>query len=148
VQRIVEDFRPLAASRNARVKTHVEPTPPVLLRPEALNRLLLNLLDNALKYGPAGQTVTVAVGHRQGEVQLSVSDEGPGVPPSERERIWLEFQRGSSAAAAAGSGIGLSVVRDVASRHGGRAWVESANGAGSGARFVIALPVPAPSRNS
>lgn len=142
VRRIVDEFRPLAASRNATVDARIESTPVVPLRPDALDRLLLNMLDNALKYGPSGQTVTVTVEERQGEVHLSVADEGPGVPSSEREKIWLEFQRGSSARAAAGSGIGLSVVRDIARRHGGRAWVESNNGRdGVGARFVVALPV-------
>lgn len=144
--RIVEEFRPLAASRNVNIVAQVQvtPLPPVLLRPDALRRLLLNLLDNAVKYGPEGQTVQVSVTPREGEVWLSVTDQGPGVTQSERESVWRPFQRGSAAAVAAGSGIGLSVVRDVATLHGGRAWVESAASvSGTGARFIVALPVAA-----
>jgi signal transduction histidine kinase len=140
-QRILDEFRSLAASRQTQVEAELEPTPPVPLRPDALQRMFLNLLDNAVKYGPAGQTVTVSVRAVDGEVRLAVTDEGPGVPANERESVWRPFERGSAAAIAAGSGIGLSIVRDVASQHGGRVWVESAPG--GGACFVIALPVAA-----
>ena len=138
---IVEEFRPLAASRNARVESDVEPTPQVLLHPDALRRILLNLLDNAVKFGPAGQTVRVSVTARDGTVEVAVVDQGPGVKPSERESIWQPFQRGSAAAVAAGSGIGLSVVKDVAEQAGARVWVESAPGGGGGARFVLSIPI-------
>ena len=138
-RRIVEEFRPLAASKHAQVEAHLEATPRVPLRPDALRRMLLNLLDNAVKYGPTGQTVQVSVNALEGEVRVSVMDEGPGVAAAERESVWRPFQRGSAAAIAAGSGIGLTIVRDVAAQHGGRAWVEAA--AGGGARFIIALPV-------
>ena len=139
-QRIVEEFRPLAASRNVTFDASLSPTPPVMLRPDALRRVLLNLLDNAVKYGPPGQTVSVDVRSQNGEVRIAVTDQGPGVPASEREKVWQPFQRGSAAAIAAGSGIGLSVVRDVARSHGGRVWVETAP-SGSGARFVVSMPV-------
>jgi signal transduction histidine kinase len=145
-RRIVEEFQPLAASRQARVEAILEPTPPVPLRPDALQRIFLNLLDNAVKYGPAGQTVTVSVRAVEGEVRLVVSDQGPGVRASERESVWRPFQRGSAATIAAGSGIGLSIVRDVASQHGGRVWVEQA--AGGGACFVVALPIAAAQRSA
>jgi signal transduction histidine kinase len=138
-QRIVEEFRPLAASRSAKVESHVAPVPRVPLREDALRRVLLNLLDNAVKYGPVGQTIDVSVAPHDGEVRVAVSDQGPGVPSSEREKVWLAFERGIAAGIAPGSGIGLSVVRDVVEAHGGRAWVESVPG--GGARFVVALRV-------
>jgi signal transduction histidine kinase len=71
-------------------------------------------------------------------VRIEISDEGPGVPPTDRERIWRAYQRGADPGAVAGSGIGLSVVRDVVAQHGGRAWVEDAPD--RGARFVVVLP--------
>jgi signal transduction histidine kinase len=141
-QRIVDEFQPLAASKQVHVQARLEPTPAIPLRPDALQRLLLNLLDNAVKYGPTGQTVRVSVTNVDGEVRLAVSDEGPGVAATERESVWRPFQRGSAAAIAAGSGIGLTIVRDVVTQHGGRTWMEAA--AGGGACFVIALPVTAP----
>jgi signal transduction histidine kinase len=145
VRQVVEEFAPLALPRRVRVVADVprgEPMPPLALAPDALRHVLLNLLDNAVKYGPAGQTVRVQVAPVGHEVHIAVSDEGPGVPPDEREQVWAPFRRGRGHASVAGSGIGLSIVRDVATRHGGRAWVEGAagNGDGAGARFVVALP--------
>jgi len=109
--------------------------------------MLLNLLDNAVKYGPSGQTVTLGLTVADGRARVSVDDEGPGVPAAERERIWdrfwrLERDRGS---AVAGTGIGLSVVRELVALHGGRTWVEDApasqRGDRAGSRFVIELPL-------
>jgi signal transduction histidine kinase len=74
-------------------------------------------------------------------VELSVDDEGPGVDESEHERIWRPFARGGAAAHNGGSGIGLTIVRDVAESHGGSARVERAPS--GGARFVVSLPVSA-----
>jgi signal transduction histidine kinase len=155
VRQVVEEFGPLAQSRRVQVVADVMDTagthgPRLALAPDALRQVLLNLLDNAVKYGPAGQTVHVEVAPVGDEVHIAVSDEGPGVPPAEREQVWAPFRRGSGHKSVAGSGIGLSIVRDVARRHGGRAWVEDAtdgsNGNGHGprgARFVVALPAGA-----
>ena len=149
--RIVEEFAPLAEAARA----HVVLERPdgelrVSLRPAALRHVLLNLLDNAVKYGPKGQVVRVritrtlsALGSRcsaAGELAvLEVIDEGPGVPAAEREAIWRPYQRGAAARHSAGSGIGLSVVADVVAEHGGRCWVESGPD-GTGAVFRIELP--------
>jgi signal transduction histidine kinase len=138
-RQIVEEFRPIAASRNVVIETHIEPTPLIDMQPDGVRRILLNYLDNAVKYGPPGQTVRVDVSKRSGEIVIAVADQGPGVRATERERIWEPFTRGSAGAHAAGSGIGLSVVRQIASEHGGRAWVESVNGSGSGARFMVSM---------
>lgn len=137
-RRIVEEFRPLAASRQATIETAIDAVPPVSLRRDALRHILLNLLDNAAKYGPTGQTVRVEVRGNGAEVYLAVSDQGGGVPAAEREAVWRAFARGASSADQGGSGIGLTIVREVATQHGGRAWVEDAPG--GGARFVVALP--------
>lgn len=138
VTRIVVEFRPLAAVRHAEIVLDAQDTPPVQLRPDALQRLVTNLLDNAVKYGPVGQTIRVNVENIPGNIRISVSDQGAGVKESERDVIWRPFSRGAAATAAAGSGIGLTIVRDVVTQHGGRVWVEDAPG--GGARFVITLP--------
>jgi signal transduction histidine kinase len=94
-----------------------------------------------VKYGGDRSTVTVEVAAREeGGARVAVSDTGPGVPPADRERIWRPFERGAAARAHAvgGSGIGLTIVRQIAEEHGGRAWVEQAPG--GGARFVVDLP--------
>jgi signal transduction histidine kinase len=145
VTRIATEFRPLAVTRRAEIVVETQDTPPIQLRPDALQRIVVNLLDNAVKYGPAGQTVRVKVEMIPGKIRIAVSDEGEGVRESERESIWRAFARGAGANVAPGSGIGLTIVRDVATQHGGRAWVEVApNG---GALFVVTLPasrVPLP----
>ena len=138
VTRIVVEFRPLAAVRHAEIVLDAQDTPPVQLRPDALQRLVTNLLDNAVKYGPAGQTIHAKVETIPGNIRISVSDQGAGVKESERDLIWRPFSRGAAAGAAAGSGIGLTIVRDVVTQHGGRVWIEDAPG--GGARFVITLP--------
>lgn len=153
VQRIVDEFQPLAAARGARVLLNTVPVAPLLLRPAAMRHLVLNMLDNAVKYGPAGQTIRVRVHQADGAVRIEVADEGPGIAPSERTRLWKPYQRGRSAGHTAGSGIGLAVVHDVALAHGGRAWIaDPADGVG--ALFIVSLPVaadaptPAPGRDS
>jgi signal transduction histidine kinase len=72
-------------------------------------------------------------------VRIEIADEGPGVPQADRERIWRAYQRGSNVAGTAGSGVGLSVVHEVVTLHGGRVWVEDSP-AGRGVRFVVTLP--------
>ena len=144
VRSVVEAFAPLATPRRARLRTDLAEGVVAAVDAEAFRQMLLNLLDNAVKYGPEDQTVTVtlAAADAAGRVRVTVDDQGPGVPPAERERVWerfwrLERDRGS---AVAGTGIGLAVVRELVALHGGRAWVEEpAPPAGRGARFTLEL---------
>ena len=108
---------------------------------DAIRQVLLNLLDNAIKYGPHGQTVIVELGKKAEIAYIAVSDQGPGVPESERERIWdgyfrLDRERDS---AIAGTGIGLAVVGELLGKHNASVRVE--DGERGGARFVIELPL-------
>jgi signal transduction histidine kinase len=137
---IAGEFEPLAAARGARLELATEPVPPVALQPDALRHVVLNLLDNAVKYGPSGGTVQLRLGvDGRADVRLEVIDEGPGIPAADRERVWRPYQRGERTRHTAGSGIGLSVVRDVVAQHGGRAWAEDGP-AGRGTRVVVLLP--------
>jgi signal transduction histidine kinase len=140
VANIAQEFGAIAASRRTTVVVDAVPTPPIALSPDALRHIVLNLLDNAVKYGPTGQTVRVSVRSApppDGGVVIAVDDEGPGVAPDDRERIWRPFTRGSKTLANGGSGIGLTIVREVAGAYGGTAHVESS--ASGGARFVVTL---------
>ena len=87
-------------------------------------------------------TVIVAVARQNGSVAISVDDEGPGIAERERDAVWRPFTRGATAADKGGSGIGLTIVREVARAGGGAAWVE--RGERGGARFVVTLPVDEP----
>jgi signal transduction histidine kinase len=138
---VIEEFTPLAAPHRMTVTLDAAGSVPARLQRGALRQILLNLLDNAMKYGGDGTEVNVQVTRAGGGgVRLRVDDNGPGVPAQERERIWRPFERGelARARAAGGSGIGLTIVREIAEEHGGRAWVES--GPNGGARFVVELP--------
>jgi signal transduction histidine kinase len=103
--------------------------------------MLLNLLDNAVKYGNAGQTVHVAVKRADGFVRTSVTDQGPGVAKDEREDIFRAFHRGREGgrSGSGGGGIGLSIVRTLAEHHYGAVHVEDAPG--GGAVFCIDIPI-------
>ena len=138
---VIGEFSPLAAPHRMTVTLDAPQPVPSHLQRGALRQILLNLLDNAMKYGGDGTVVSVHVsGIPGGGARLRVDDNGPGVPVKERDRIWRPFERGGVARerAAGGSGIGLTIVREIAEEHGGRAWVESV--AGGGASFNVELP--------
>ena len=140
VKDAVTAFAPLAASRRATLDTEVAEGVEVLADQATLRQLVLNLLDNAVKFGPPGQRVRLAVSRANGTARLTVTDQGPGVPEGERERIWEPYYRGTSEAtrAVGGSGIGLALVREIADSFGGTATVATASG--GGAEFSVTLP--------
>lgn len=140
-QAVAREFQPLATPRGIQVSVTGDVGATVTLQTGALRQTLLNLLDNAVKYGRDESAVTVDVrARKEGGVRVAVSDNGPGVPLADRERIWQPFERGDAATqrAAGGSGIGLTIVAEIAAEHGGKAWVEDASG--GGARFVVEIP--------
>jgi signal transduction histidine kinase len=138
VTEVVDGFAPLA--RDVEFVSRVEPGVVARIDRDAFRQVLLNLLDNAAKYGPRGQTVQVGMAVVRFAVRVWVRDRGPGVPREDRARIWEPYRRLDRPADATvgGSGIGLAVVRDVVELHGGRVWVEDARG--GGARFVVEIP--------
>jgi two-component system, OmpR family, sensor histidine kinase KdpD len=116
--------------------------PPVELDYLQIDQVLTNLLENAIRYTPAGSPIDISVQHGEESVTVSVADRGPGVPPVDMERIFDKFYRVLStekAARTTGSGLGLAVSRGLIEAHGGRIWVE--NRPGSGAIFRFTLPL-------
>jgi two-component system, OmpR family, sensor kinase len=111
----------------------------VLGRPNDLTRMLRNLLENAVAHSPPGGIVRVACRRRSSRLELEVSDDGPGVPEEDRERVFEPFFRGPAASAGAeGTGLGLGIARDIARHHGGDVMLGA--DAGPGACFVVSLP--------
>ncbi len=104
-------------------------------------RIVANLLDNARRY--AGGATRVSATALDGRARVVVEDEGPGIPPEERARVFERFARGSAAAGSRGtgdgSGLGLALVAEHVKLHGGRVWVEGRPS--GGARFVVELPL-------
>jgi two-component system sensor histidine kinase KdpD len=103
-----------------------------------VERVVANLVENALRYSPTSEPVRVQVRESGPNVVVRVIDRGPGVPPGEVERIFEPFQRGSRTGHMRGAGLGLAIARGFAEANGGRVWVESHEG--QGATFVLALP--------
>jgi len=142
VARAADVYRYRAEREGVEVEVSVDPKLPVTMFDErALELLLMNLLDNALKYAKDGKRVLIEVRSAKNGLEIRVIDKGPGIPASERRRIFDRFVRGSAGAEkqVRGSGIGLALVKHIAESHGGKAWVESEIGEGS--TFIVTLPV-------
>ena len=104
-----------------------------------IDQVLLNLLDNALKYTPPDSPIEISARAVEGAVQVDIADRGPGVPPGAEERVFDKFYRAQPAQSGGGVGLGLSICRAAVTAHGGRIWVE--NRPGGGARFSFTLPL-------
>lgn len=104
----------------------------------ALLRIMSNLLDNALKFGPPGSTITIRAADEDGLVVISVSDQGPGIPSQDLPRVFERFYKGEPSRTGEGVGLGLAIVKHLARAHGGT--VEVASEPGKGATFTVKLP--------
>jgi two-component system phosphate regulon sensor histidine kinase PhoR len=140
VTRAVEACRVRAQREGVELALTVQSNlPDVELDERAVEIAVFNLVDNALKYAPDGQKITVAVALGDSTVQVRVTDEGVGIPAEDRKRIFERFVRGrgTSNKQVRGSGIGLALVKHIAEAHGGHTWVEDATPHGS--TFVFTL---------
>jgi signal transduction histidine kinase len=104
---------------------------------QRLRQVMANLVDNALKYTPRGGRVTIGTASRPGEVVISVTDTGAGIPPADLPRIWERLYRADRSRGEPGLGLGLSLVKAVVSAHGGRVEVESEVDQGSTFRVIL-----------
>lgn len=146
VGEVAHAVRTLAARKSITLTERVEGDLPMRGDTGLLRRLLLNLLDNAIKYTPAGGAVTVSAARRGGEYVVEVADTGPGIPPDERERVFERFFRGEPGGRGAesdrrgGAGLGLAIARWITEAHGGRLALTRSGAEGS--TFTAALPAP------
>jgi two-component system sensor histidine kinase KdpD len=122
------------------VTVHLPPTLPLIpLDSVLLEQVLINLLENALKYTPPGSPIEVSATVSSAEVQVAVADRGPGIPAGDVERVFDKFYRGQGTSGSQGAGLGLAICRAIIEAHGGRIWAEARpNG---GAVFCFTLPV-------
>lgn len=137
LERVAERSGPTAAERGVAIR--VQSDAPVAVRGDgvALERVFDNLLENALRYSPSGETIDIVLARADGHALVSVRDRGPGIPPADRELVFERFRRGRSESGG-GSGLGLSIARSVVEAHGGRIWADGAEG--GGAVIVVKLP--------
>ena len=140
VSRVLDDLQRSADKKKVQLSLAVDPQLHVLADSDLLEQILLNLLENAIKYGSEGGKVSVHAepdGHDQ--IRVSISDDGPGIPPESLERIFERFFRIDKARSRAqgGTGLGLSIVKHIAQTLGGRVWVESKMAEGTTFFFTL-----------
>lgn len=139
----VEGVQARAQAGDVRVAvTAPGPLAPALANPEQIQRVLYNLLDNAIAHSPAGGSVTVETRERLGSVEIDVVDEGAGIPDEDRDRVFEPFFRGSADAGPprSGAGLGLPIARAIVEAHRGRIWLVEAD---RGTRVRVSLPIVA-----
>jgi two-component system, OmpR family, phosphate regulon sensor histidine kinase PhoR len=140
VDRALEDFFPSARDKRVKLTNAVPPQLAARADANRLHQILGNLLDNAIKYGRADGTVSVAAKLAEdGKIEVSVADDGPGIPPDSLERIFERFYRVDKARSReqGGTGLGLSIVKHIVQSHSGRVWAVSRLGVGSTFFFTL-----------
>ena len=147
IRTVVSELELLATQRSVSLVFRApEELPRVVVNKGMVDQVLMNLVGNALKFSPHGGTVTVEASLREGDtwvrrgdraVLITVEDEGPGVPEVHRKRIFERFFQAPDQEHRGGTGLGLYICREIVDTHGGRIWVEEAQG--GGARFCFTL---------
>ena len=135
---VLRAARRLRANGRVRVDTAGVSGAHVVGDPDQLTRVVRNLADNAERH--AATTVAFMLGESDGFAVLRVTDDGPGIPPGERETLFERFARGDEARTreSGGAGLGLAIAQEIVGRHGGRLELDDA--AGQGTSFVVRLP--------
>jgi signal transduction histidine kinase len=151
VEGVASFLKPMLETRGLEIRVALDPQlPPARFDPVRVEQVLTNLLANAIRYASAGGTIHVEARPAEREgltwVEVSVVDDGVGVAPEDRERIFLPYVRAGEERGAGGLGLGLAICKRIVEAHGGSIAVESAPGGGS--RFVFTLPAPGRGRDA
>jgi two-component system phosphate regulon sensor histidine kinase PhoR len=137
---VVDDLQSRANDKRIQLVNSVAENTCVHADADRLNQVLYNLVDNAIKYGrKAGKVVVAARESDDGKMEICVEDDGPGIPPEARERVFERFYRVDKARSReqGGTGLGLSIVKHIVQSHGGKVWVTSELGNGSAFYFTV-----------
>ena len=132
-------FAPLVADRGIAVRVEAPEELTICADPNALRQVLLNLLDNAARFGPDQQPIRLGACRRGAEMEIWVEDQGPGIPVRDRERVWRAFVRlgHDRESGSTGTGLGLAVVKELVEAQRGRCWLET--GSVGGTRVIVRL---------
>ncbi|MDA8216614.1 MAG: PAS domain-containing protein [Dehalococcoidales bacterium] len=139
---LLADILSRAGGPEAQARLHLaapDGIPPTPADPERLERAVVNLVTNALKYAPEETPVSVRLERADGEVVISVADQGPGIPPEEQSRLFERYYRSETGRKGEGLGLGLYISRLIVEAHGGHIWVKSQLGKGSTFSFTLPL---------
>ncbi len=139
IQRAVQRLTPQATQKQLRVSVEAPPDLTALADAEQINRVIGNLLHNAIKFTPTAGHIWVRARPAGEDVLIEVADTGPGITPGDLPRVFERFFRGDRSRAGGGTGLGLAIAKHVVEAHGGRIWVESEGRAGRGAIFRFTL---------
>jgi signal transduction histidine kinase len=142
VSDVLERMRVLAEQRRVRLDGQVSPqVDPVTIDPQKIERVLTNLVGNAIRHTPEGGQVSIDAQRLDGSVRVSVSDTGEGIPADDLARVFERFYRGekSRSRSRGGAGLGLAIAKGIVEAHGGS--IEVASQAGAGSTFTFTLPV-------
>jgi signal transduction histidine kinase len=139
VSSVAEQIEPVVASRSLVLTCDIPPGVMVEGDSGWLERLLLILLDNGIKFTPEGGLISISLALAGGEARMSIADSGIGIPPASMPRLFERFYRADSSRSrqTEGAGLGLALAKWIAERHGGRIEVKSAHGAGT--TFTVSL---------
>ena len=141
VQSSVERLQPQADRKQQTLHTDVPAELMALVDLVQINRVLGNLLHNAIKFTPSGGQINICARLAQDDVLIEVTDTGPGIPPEDLPRVFERFFRGDRSRKSGGTGLGLAVAKHMVEAHGGKLWAESKPGHGATFRFTL-LPAP------
>ena len=138
-----ELYSTLLEDRHLTLSLDLPSTPlPYPARRDSLQRIIGNLLDNAIKFTPDGGTITLALAAAPDAIRLTVADTGCGIPPADLPHIYRRFWRADTSRTLPGNGLGLSLVQALVRSAGGT--IDCASAPGRGTRFTITLPAPPP----
>jgi signal transduction histidine kinase len=136
----LEAVQPVAESKNQNLISSIPADLPyILVDADMIRRVLVNLLENAIKFTPPGGRIELGAGRQEDWVKIWVLDNGPGIPKTDQERIFTKFIRLNQEDSPQGFGMGLAYCRLAIEGHGGRIWVESHPGMGSKFSFILPL---------
>jgi two-component system, NtrC family, sensor histidine kinase GlrK len=142
IKKVVDEMGPLIKAKEIALETTIiETLPSIKMDSERILQVLRNLIGNALKFTPLGGRVTVSALSRDGGVEISVADTGPGIPAESLTSIFEKFKQLTTkdSRQIKGTGLGLAIARQIVTSHGGKIWAESEPGKGS--TFVFVLPI-------
>jgi signal transduction histidine kinase len=139
-EEVIDAIEPLTASKRLRIETNLQAAASVQGNRDHLRRVMINLLDNALKFTPEEGQIGIGLESHNGSVKLRITNSGPGIDQDELPFIFERFFRGRSGRNESGKGLGLSLCREIVKLHSGE--ISAANQSGGGTEFVVTLPAP------
>jgi PAS domain S-box-containing protein len=141
---IMEDIQPQfqALATGHKITLHLPANlPPISVDPKRVAQVLVNLVHNASTYTPEGTEITISAAVKGGFMQVNITDQGPGIPPAERKRVFEAFRRGANVEnnPVKGAGLGLAICKGLVEAHGGRIWIKKKTTPGATISFTIPL---------